>query len=163
MLCQFLLYNEASQPYVYIYPLSLEPPSPFPLLTSLGHHRSPSCAIQQLPTSYLFYTWEYVFVNPNLPIYPHALCPFSTSTCPFLLCKQVHLYHFSIFHIYALIYDACFSLSDHCKSGPDETMCSDQSLIFTVLGQRRRSFREDVGLGPKGEKPSICYQLLVRR
>ena len=66
-------------------------------------------------------------------------------------------------HIHVLIYDACFSLSDHCKSDPDETMCSDQSLIFTVLGQRRRALREDVGLEPKGDKPSICYQLLVRR
>ena len=27
MLCQFLLYNEANQLYVYIYPISLEPPS----------------------------------------------------------------------------------------------------------------------------------------
>ena len=29
-----------------------------------------------------------------------------------LPCKPVHLYHFSRFHIYALIYDICFSLSD---------------------------------------------------
>ena len=30
----------------------------------------------------------------------------------FLSCKLVHLYHFSKFHIYALIYDICFSPSD---------------------------------------------------
>ena len=28
MLCWFLLYNEVNQPYVYIHPLPLEPPSP---------------------------------------------------------------------------------------------------------------------------------------
>ena len=37
---------------------------------------------------------------------------FSTSMSQFLPCKTVHLYHFSRFHIYALIYDICFSLSD---------------------------------------------------
>ena len=36
---------------------------------------------------------------------------FSTSVSQFLPCKPVHLYHFSRFHIYALIYDICFSLS----------------------------------------------------
>ena len=37
---------------------------------------------------------------------------FSTSVSLFLPCKPVHLYHFSRFHIYALTYDICFSLSD---------------------------------------------------
>ena len=37
---------------------------------------------------------------------------FSTSVSLFLPCKPVHLYHFSRFHIYMLIYDTCFSLSD---------------------------------------------------
>ena len=37
---------------------------------------------------------------------------FFTSVSLFLLCKQDHLYHFSRFHIYALIYGICFSLSD---------------------------------------------------
>ena len=35
---------------------------------------------------------------------------FSTSVSQFLPCKPVHLYHFSRFYIYALIYDICFSL-----------------------------------------------------
>ena len=38
--------------------------------------------------------------------------PFSTSVSLFLPCKQVHLYHFSRFQIYALIYNICFLLSD---------------------------------------------------
>ena len=37
---------------------------------------------------------------------------FSTSVSQLLPCKPVHLYHFSRFHIQALIYDICFSLSD---------------------------------------------------
>ena len=37
---------------------------------------------------------------------------FSTSVSLFLPCKKVHLYHFSRFHMYALIYHICFSLSD---------------------------------------------------
>ena len=41
-----------------------------------------------------------------------SICLFSTSVSLFLPCKPVHLYHFSRFHIYALIYDICFSLSD---------------------------------------------------
>ena len=37
---------------------------------------------------------------------------FSTSMSLFLPCKPVHLYHFSRLHVYVLIYDICFSLSD---------------------------------------------------
>ena len=48
--------------------------------------------------------------SPHPPLVSIHL--FSTSVSPFLLCRQVHLYHFSRFHIYALIYNICFSLSD---------------------------------------------------
>ena len=41
---------------------------------------------------------------------------FSTSVSLFLPCKPVHLYHFSSFHIYVLIYDICYSLSDWLHS-----------------------------------------------
>ena len=41
-----------------------------------------------------------------------SICLFSTSVSLFLSCKPVHLYHFSRFHVYALIYNICFSLSD---------------------------------------------------
>ena len=64
--------------YTYIrYLLDLPP-------THLGRHRAPSCtpcAVQHVPTSYLFYTWLCIYVKPNLPIRPTlpflALCPFS--------------------------------------------------------------------------------------
>ena len=41
-----------------------------------------------------------------------CMCLFSGSVSLFLFCRQDHLYHFSRFHIYALIYDICFALSD---------------------------------------------------
>ena len=57
------------------------------------------------------------FSTPPSP--PHCNFPplvsirlFSTSVCQLLPCNPVHLYHFSRFHIYALICDICFSLSD---------------------------------------------------
>ena len=73
--------------------------------------------------SYLSYTHQCIHVNPNLPIHhttttTHHLPPlvsirlFSTSVSLFLPCKLVHLYHFSRFHIYVLIYNIFFSPSD---------------------------------------------------
>ena len=51
---------------------------------------------------------------PPPPRFPPlvSICLFSTSVSLFLPCKLVHLYHFPRFHIYALIYDICFSLPD---------------------------------------------------
>ena len=37
---------------------------------------------------------------------------FFMSSSPWLLCKQVHKYHLSGFHVYVFICDTCFSLSD---------------------------------------------------
>ena len=80
--------------------------------------------IQQVLISHPFYTHQCIHVNPNLSIHhtttptPRCFPPlvsillFSTSVSQFLPCKPVHLYHFSRFQIYALIYDICFSLSD---------------------------------------------------
>ena len=55
--------------------------------------------------------------SPSSSPLPHfhplvSISLFSTSVSLFLPCKQVHLYHFSRFHIYALLYYICFSLSD---------------------------------------------------
>ena len=57
------------------------------------------------------------FITPPPPpprLFPPlvSICLFSTSVSLFLPCKPVHLYHFSRFHVYALIYSICFSLSD---------------------------------------------------
>ena len=79
--------------------------------------------IQQV-ISHPFYTHQCIHVNPNHPIHhtptptPHgfptlvSIRLFSTSVSQLLPCKPVHLYHFSTFHIYALIHNICFSLSD---------------------------------------------------
>ena len=80
--------------------------------------------IQQVLISHQFYTHQCIHVNPNRPVhhtttpnpcrFPCLVCIrlFSTSVSQFLPCKLVHLYHFSRFHIYALIYNISFSLSD---------------------------------------------------
>ena len=56
------------------------------------------------------------FITPPPPLrhFPPlvSIRLFSTCVSLFLPCKLVHLYHFSRFHIYALIYDICFSLSN---------------------------------------------------
>ena len=55
---------------------------------------------------------------PTPPRFPPLVSVrlFSTSVSLFLPCKQLPLYHFSRFHVYALIYDICFSLSDLLRS-----------------------------------------------
>ena len=63
---------------------------------------------------------------------------FSTFVSLFLPCKPVHLYHFSRFHVYALIYDTCFSLSDLFHSvwqtlGPSTSLQMTQFHSFLWL------------------------------
>ena len=61
--------------YTHIPSLLELPPNPPPHPTCLGCHRGlgwAACAIQHLPTSYLFYTWQHT-VNPNLPFIPLPL------------------------------------------------------------------------------------------
>ena len=139
MFCQFLLYNKVKQLYVHIYPhisslLGLPPTLPIPPLQVVTKHELISlfyaaashqlyilqlvvciCPCHSLISSQLtlppprvLKSILYVFVfTPVLPL---------GSSEPFLSCKPVHLYHFSRFHIYALIYDICFSLSDFLHS-----------------------------------------------
>ena len=55
------------------------------------------------------------FIPPPPPChFPRlvSICLFSTSVSLFLSCRSFHLYHFSRFHIYVLINDIWFSLSD---------------------------------------------------
>ena len=62
--------------YTYI-PSLLDLPLP-PHPTPLDHHRAPSwasCALQQVPTSYLFYTWVCICVDSNLPTHPILFFP----------------------------------------------------------------------------------------
>ena len=118
--CQFLLYNEVNQLYVYLYPLPLGPPShpSIPPIQFITEHRAELPVLySRFPLASCF-THGSVFmsnlISQYIPFSPSpavSTCPFSTSTSLFLPYKQVHLYHFSRFHIYALIYEICFSLS----------------------------------------------------
>ena len=101
------------------------------LLLSNRIHLITFFLIQQVLISHQFYTHQRIHVNPNRPIQhtttttPPRLSPLgvhmfvlyicveiSQFLSQFLPCKPVHLYHFSRFHICALIYDISFSLSD---------------------------------------------------
>ena len=76
-------------------------------ISLLCHHtalRKVPCAIQLVLINYLFYIQKGIHVNPSLPIHPTRtspptpwvfICLFSMSMSQFLLCKQVHLQHFS--------------------------------------------------------------------
>ena len=67
-----------------------------------------------------------------------SICLFSASVSLFLPCKLVHLYHFSGLHIYALIYDIWFSLSDLLHSvwhsiGPSTSLQMTQFCSLLCL------------------------------
>ena len=93
-------------------------PLPHPQSHPSSNHRAPSqvpCAILQV--EHYFTEISVIYVKPNFPIYPTLLTPSPMSTHPFstfaslyLPWNSVHLYHFSRFHIYALIHSICFSL-----------------------------------------------------
>ena len=72
-----LLQHHSSEAQMYTYILSLlNVPHPHHHLTPLGHHRALSwaaCAVQRLPTSYPFCTWQCVYANPALPIFSHPI------------------------------------------------------------------------------------------
>ena len=119
MLCQVLLYYKMNQPLSrHTFP---PPGASLPTIsppTSSQNTKLGSCVIYQLPTSCLIHCSECMYINvtlsscqpllspPQLP-----MCPGPSSTSVPLPCKQVHLYHFSRFHIYVLVYNICFSLS----------------------------------------------------
>ena len=120
MLCQFLLYNGVNELYVYIYPLCLGPPSPPP-----SH---PSRSLQSTELSSLCYTAGsyqlsilhmvvYICQSQSPNSYPSmSTCRFSTSASLFLPYKQVHLYHFSRFHIFCEqnSLGLCYEIILHC-------------------------------------------------
>ena len=119
MLYNVVLVSAVQQSESVIYPLSFGFPS------HLGHHR----ALSRVPVlysrfslvMYLMHSINNVYIYMSIQISQFAPVPFphlvpthlfSTPMSLLLLCRQVHLYHFSKFHIYTLIYGICFSLSD---------------------------------------------------
>lgn len=100
LLCNVVLVS-AIQHCKSVIIIHMSPPSwvslPFPHPTYLGHHREPGCppcVIQQLLTSYLFYTWWCTYVDATFSIRPTlspptvSTSPLSISASPFLHCKQ---------------------------------------------------------------------------
>ena len=99
--------------------LSLPPTPPLPACPS-RHHRALSWApwvLQHLLIS--CFTHGGVFTSTLLSqLVPPSPCSTGPRVCPphllflFLPCKQVHLDHFSRFHIYTPIDNICFPLSE---------------------------------------------------
>ena len=124
VLCQFLLYNKGNQLYVYIYPFPLGPPShpSIPPIQVTTEHRAELPVLYNMFPLAIYFTHDSVFMSipisqfipssPSSPSSTVSTCPFFMSASLLLPWKQVHLYHFSGFHIFALIDDICFSLSD---------------------------------------------------
>ena len=89
-------------------------PPVFGFPSHLGHNSAPSrvlCAVQWRLTVFFMHSGVYVSVPgfQSIALSLVSICLLSTSVFLFLLCTQDHLYHFSRFHIYALIYHICFS------------------------------------------------------
>ena len=106
MVCQFLLYNEVNQLYIYIYPhisslLSVPPTLPIPPLYVDTKHRADLPVLCGcFPLAIYFYIWQCIYVHatlslrPTLPFpLPVSSSPFSTSASLFLSCPQVHQNH----------------------------------------------------------------------
>ena len=88
MLCQFLLYNEVNQLYVYLYPLPLGPPShphPIPPIQVVTGHRTKLPAFYSTFPLAIYFTQQCIHVDPNLPIRP---------TLPF-----PHCVHMSVLYV----------------------------------------------------------------
>ena len=113
----------------------LLPPSLFHPSRLLSSPSLSSLSQQQIPFVIYFKHGNICFhvtlaILPSPLLLPHlvmSLSLYSMSVSPLLLCKQVHQYHLSRFHIHPLVYNNCFSLSDLLDSSPSlglSQMCS---------------------------------------
>ena len=148
-----LLYNVLASPvqkvnqlYVYIYSLPLGPSSPhccIPPPRSSQSTKLSSLCYKTAP-HYLFYVWQWIYVSLKLLIRPTLLFPLPQlrSTCPVSMSASLvlsnmyaHLYRFSRFHIYSLIY-IYFSLSDltsFCMTDSRSTYISTNDPVLFLL------------------------------
>ena len=98
---------------LYIYPSGASLPLPVPPLQARLPLLLSGCPL----AVYVIHGRVYmsVLLSPSDPPSPSAAAPTrpsSTSASPSLPRKHVHQHCFSRFHVYALIYNICFSLSD---------------------------------------------------
>ena len=131
---------------IYIYPLPLEPPSPPSHPIPLGHHRAPSWApytIEQLPTSYLYYIWQCIYVSATLSILPTLSLP--------------HCVHTSVLHSFAVnkLGWTMFN-SDHTCLVPSAVFRRKRQWQPTpgLLPGKSHGWRSLVGCSPWGCKES---------
>ena len=111
----FLVYNDMYQPYVYMYPLPLEPPFQPPSHPSRSH-RPPSwapCAIQSFPLA-VYFTHGGIYIyqcySHFMPLlFPSCVCESILYVYASIAALQTgSQYHLSRFHIYTLIHNNCF-------------------------------------------------------
>ena len=136
-----------NQPWVYICLLPLKPPSHLPPHpTPLGCHRAPRF---ELPASYSTFplavslTYGDVCVSmllsqfiPPSPSPTVSISLFCLSACPLLPCKEVHQYHPSRFHIYALK-ESESEVAQSCPTLCDPVDCSPPgSSVHGILQAR---------------------------
>ena len=140
---------------MYVCPFFLQFPS------HLGHHRAlsrVSCAIQSMLISYLFYTQQciYIYASPNLPIHSNhpcslSICMFVFYTHGFISALQISSsIQFPRFHIYALIYNICFSptILIHGFMLPNFASTSNYPFVLSYKQKCHWSFSQ-VGTKPK--------------
>ena len=136
------MYSKVNQLYIYIYPLF------FGFLSHLGHHRALSRVPCAIPSHYLpiLYIASIVYIcqspspsssHPSLPPWYPYVC--SLCLCLYFCFANKTIYTISFrFHIYALVYDICFSLSDLLHSvwqslGPSMSLQMIQFQSFQWL------------------------------
>ena len=125
MLCNVVVVSVVPQHksviIIYIYPLMLDPVSPtvWLILVVIPEHQAGLPVLCSSFQQVIYFTHDSVYTSVILCEF---VLPFSSPDCVYQtclyvsvsisFCKWLHQYYFSRFHIYMLIYDICFSLSD---------------------------------------------------
>ena len=161
---------------MYLCPRPLESPSHLlPIPTSLCYYRAPvwvPWVMQQISIGCLFtYVGAYASMLLSPFISPSPFCSpplslnlFSMSASP-LLCEQIHQYHPSWFHIYALKYNICFSFFDllHCLIGSSFIhFIKTDSKMFLFMAEFHIVFNCSLAMFWEGPWPAsweICMQV----
>ena len=127
MVCQFLLYNNVNQLYIYIYPhisslLHLLPPSlSHPSRWSQSTELISLCYVAASHQLSILHLVVYIclchsFTSSQLTLPPPRVLKSILYVCVFIpvlpLGSSKHFFFFFRFHIYVLAYGICFSLSD---------------------------------------------------
>ena len=77
---------------------------------------------------------SWTWLSISTPFLTVSTSLFSVSASLLLPCRQVHQYHLSRFHIYALIYHICFSLSNCLIAFPPLYFWDLHSALILLIG-----------------------------